>query len=107
MTQKKAKGSSMTKGKRRSGPKTLEEKVFNLDQAFAEEVRSGTAQQAKDRILKLDKYETELEEAKKEDQDLASKKDALRVANQTYSEPLKAIKLKRAFALKVLTEKGE
>lgn len=97
----------MARQKRRSGPKTLEEKLCDIDKAFVDELRLGSAQQAKDKILKLDRYETELEEARKNDQDLASKKEALKVANQTYSEPLKAIKLKRAFALKVLTEKGE
>lgn len=92
--------------KRKSGPKTLEEKVNDLDQYFADDLRSGSLEQAKEKLLSLDKYETELEEAKKEDSDLASKREALKIANQTYSEPLKAIKLKRALALKIIAEKS-
>ena len=91
----------------RKGPKTLEEKLYSLDKEFIDELRAGTGQQAKDRLIKLDRYETELLDARDEDSDLASKREALKVANQTYTEPLKAIKLKRAFTLKVLTEKGE
>lgn len=91
----------------RKGPKTLEDKVRDLDQEFVNEVRAGTTDAIKDRLIKMDKYEVELQEAKKEDMDLASKREALKVANQTYSEPLNAIKLKRAFALKVLAEKGQ
>ena len=94
-------------GKRRAGPKTLEEKVHKLDPDFVSEIRSGTTEQAKSKLFRLDKYETELLDAKDDDQDLKSKREALSVANQTYSIPLKAIKLKRAFALKVLAEKGE
>jgi hypothetical protein len=93
--------------KKRKGPKTLEDKVNDVDSYFVEELRSGTVEQAKEKLLKLAKYETELEEAKKDDEDLASKREALKIANQTYSEPLKAIKLKRAFALKVIAEKGQ
>jgi len=93
--------------KKRKAAKTLEDKVNDIDSFFAEELRAGTVEQAKDKLLKLDRYETELEEAKKEDQDLASKREALKIANQTYSEPLKAIKLKRAFTLKVIAEKGQ
>lgn len=95
----------MSKKKGRT-PKTLEGKLIDMDETFVNEMRLGTKDGIKDRLIKLDKYETELESAKKEDQDLASKREALAIANQTYSEPLKAIKLKRAFALQVLAEKG-
>jgi len=88
-------------------PKTLEEKVFSIDPDFITEIRGGTLDEAKNKLFRLDKYETELMDARDDDQDLASKREELKVANQTYSEPLKAIKLKRAFALKVLAEKGD
>jgi len=93
------------KKKKRKGPKTLEEKVKDIDRSFADEVRVSTVEQIKERLVKLDKYETDLIDAKKEDEDLASKREALKIANQTYSEPMKAIKLKRAFIFKVLDEK--
>lgn len=92
--------------KRGRTAKTLEGKLMDLDEVFVSEIRLSTKDGVKDRLIKLDKYETELESAKKDDLDLASKREALAVANQTYSEPLKAIKLKRSFALQVLSEKG-
>jgi hypothetical protein len=88
------------------GPKSLEEKLRDMDDSFADEVRLSTTQQIKDRLLKLDKYECELEDARSDDEDLKSKREQLKVANETYSVPLKAIKLKRAFSMKVLTEKS-
>lgn len=90
---------------KRSGPKTLEEKLYEIDKRFIDELRCSTVDQVKEKMISLDRNETELIDAKKDDSDLASKREALKVANQTYSEPLKAIKLKRAFALKVLSEK--
>ena len=97
----------MAKKRGPKGPKTLEEKMKDLDEFFVDEIRSTTAEGVKDKLIKLDRYEGELEDARKEDADLASKKEAAKVAGETYSIPLKAIKLKRAFALKVLTEKGQ
>jgi hypothetical protein len=91
---------------RKRGPKTLEEKLYDLDKGFVDEVRVGTAEQVKEKLINLDKHEKEIEEAKTDDSDLASKREALKVANETYSVPLKAIRLKRTFALKVLAEKG-
>lgn len=90
---------------RAKGPKTLEEKVKDLDDLYADEIRLSTVDQIKDRLLKLDKYECELIDARAEDEDLKSKREQLKVANETYTVPLKAIKLKRAFGLKVLAEK--
>jgi len=87
-------------------PKTIEGRLMEIDKSFVEEVRLATVESIKERMIKLDRYESELEAARKDDQDLASKKEAARVANQTYSEPLATIKLKRAFSLQVLTEKG-
>ncbi len=86
--------------------KSLEEKVKDLDPHFIEEVRTGDSFKIKEKLVSLSKYENQLEEARKDDMDLASKREALKIANQTYSDPLNAIKLKRQFALKVLAEKG-
>lgn len=96
---------SWSKAKRK-GPKTLEEKVYALDKSFADEVRVGTVEQVKEKLIGLDKYEKEIQEAKEDDTDLASKREALKVANETYSGPLKALRLKRSLALKILAEKG-
>ena len=92
--------------KKAKGPKTLEEKLKDMDGSFVDETRMSTPQQIKDRLLRLDKYEVELIDARSDDEDLKSKREQLKVINDTYSEPLKAIKLKRAFSLKVLSEKA-
>lgn len=96
----------MAKKKKPKGPKTLEEKVKDVDEYFVEETRLSTSDQIKERLVKLDRYEDELLAIRDEDEDLKIKRDAARIAGETYSIPLKAIKLKRAFSLKVLSEKG-
>ena len=94
------------RGRKFKGPKTLEDKINAIDAAFAGEVRMATTDQIKERMIKLDRYEVELLETRKEDQDLKSKKEDAKVAGEVYSEGLKATKLKRQFMLSVLSEKG-
>ena len=92
--------------KKKSGKKTLQDKVNDLDPYFVEEVYAGNPEQLRKRIIELDRYEQELAKAKEDDMDLLSKREALKVANQTYSVPLSGIKLKRAFLLEILDQKG-
>lgn len=94
-------------GKRGRKARSLEEKLIEIDVQFVDDIRSSTADSIKDKVVKLDRYESEIEEARKEDSSLASLKEELKTANETYSEPLKTIKLKRKYALKVLSEKGQ
>ena len=94
------------RGRKAKGPKTLEEKVRDTDSAFPDEIRVLTPEAVKDRLVKLDRYETEVLSAKKDDLELQSLREKTKTANETYSIPLKAIKLKREFMLVVLTEKG-
>ena len=93
------------RGRKAKGPKSLEEKVRDADPAFPDEVRVATPDQIKDRLVKLDRYETELLDAKKNDLELQSLREKTKTANETYSEPLKALKLKREFVLSILAEK--
>ena len=88
------------------GRKSVEEKINDIDESFCGAIRSSSAEDIKEKMIKLDRYESQLHTAREDDMDLASKKEALKVANQTYSEPLSAIKLKRSFALQILDEKG-
>lgn len=97
----------MSKKKKPKGPKTLEEKVKEVDEYFVEEIRLSTPEAIKEKLIKLDRYEDELISIREEDEDLRAKRDAARIAGETYSVPLKAIKLKRAFSLKILSEKGQ
>jgi len=93
----------MARGRSKKG---LEEKVKELDPAYYEEIANGETDFIKEKLFKMTRYENDLLEAKKDDMDLASKKEAAKVANETYSVPLNAIKVKRAFALKILASKG-
>lgn len=88
-------------------PKTVFDKVKDLDPNFAEEVNTMTDSDLKEKVVTLTKYSIEIEEARKEDQDLASLKEQLKTANQTYTEPLKANKLKRQLILDVLKNRGK
>lgn len=94
------------RGRKPSGPKTLEDKINSIDVAFVSEVRTSTVESIKERMIKLDRYEVTLLETRKEDMDLRSKKEAAKVAGETYTEGLKATKMKRQFMLQVLSEKG-
>ncbi|NBP13503.1 hypothetical protein EBU95_03775 [bacterium] len=89
------------------GKKTVFDKVKDLDPSFAEEVSTMTDLDLKEKVVTLTKYSMEIEEARQDDQDLASLKEQLKVANQTYSEPLKANKLKRQLILDVLKSRGK
>jgi hypothetical protein len=95
------------RGRKAKGPKTLEEKIRDADVSFVDEIRVATPDQIKDRLVKLDRYETELLDTKKNDMELQSLREKTKTANETYSVPLKAVKLKREFMLVVLTEKGQ
>ena len=88
-------------------PKTAYDRVKELDPSFAEEVNTMTDSDLKEKVVVLTKYSMEIEEARKDDQDLASLKEQVKVANQTYSEPLKANKLKRQLILDVLKSRGK
>ena len=88
-------------------PKTVFDKVKDLDPDFAQEVNTMTDTDLKEKVIVLTKYSMEIEEARKEDQDLASLKEQLKTANQTYTEPLKANKLKRQLILDVLKNRGK
>lgn len=88
-------------------PKTAYDRVKELDPNFAEEVNTMTDSDLKEKVVVLTKYSMEIEEARKDDQDLASLKEQVKVANQTYSEPLKANKLKRQLILDVLKSRGK
>lgn len=88
-------------------PKTVFDKVKDLDPDFAQEVNTMTDVDLKEKVIVLTKYSMEIEEARKDDQDLASLKEQLKTANQTYTEPLKANKLKRQLILDVLKSRGK
>ena len=92
--------------KSKKGPKSIFDKVNEIDPAFAEEVYALREDQLKDKLVTMAKHDTEIEEARKNDTDLLSLREQVKVANQTYSEPLKANKLKRKLIFDVLSTRG-
>ena len=87
--------------------KTLFDKVKELDPTFIEEVYSQSGDALKDRVLALTREEQEIETAKQADSSIPAIKEELKAANETYSIPLKAIKMKRRLIMEILGEKGK
>jgi len=86
-------------------PKGLWDKVKDIDETFANEVYTLSDIQLKEKVVDMSKYQTELEFAREKDQDLKSQQEKAKVAAETYTTPLKAIKLKRQLIFKVLKER--
>lgn len=59
------------------------------------------------KIVELTIAETENQEAKKQDGDLAEKKEALKYANEGYREATKGYKLRLKYILQVLEGRGK
>lgn len=97
--------------KANSAPKTPFEKMVaklkEVDPYFVESVYSAKDEDLYSKFGTLAKNMTEIENARDNDEDLKVKKEELKVLNETYTEPLKAIKLKRKFIYKVLEERGK
>lgn len=90
----------------KKGPKSLFDKVNEVDPSFAEEVYALREDQLKEKLVTMARHDTEVEEARKNDTDLQSLREQVKVAGQTYSEPLKANKLKRKLIFEVLSTRG-
>lgn len=97
----------MGRKKGKKGPPSLWDKVNALDPAFASEVYSLSDEALKDKLVQMASHQADIEEARSKDSDLERIKEELKTANQTYSEPLKAIKLKRSLSVQVLKERGK
>lgn len=93
--------------KQRKLPKTLFDKVNDLDPTFASEVYTLKEDQLNGKLAEMAKNQTEIEDAREADVDLKSLKEQAKVANETYSEPLKAMRLKRKLITKILQERGK
>lgn len=95
-------------GKRKfKGPETTYDKVKKIDPTFAGEVFAMRDDQLNAKLMEMAKYEVELDEAKKKDEDLKQKRSALTIASQTYTVPLRANKLKRQLIVETLKERGK
>lgn len=97
----------MAARKARKGPKSLYDLVKDIDPTFANEIYAMTDSQLNEKLSEMSKHKSELEEAQKEDQDLQSLREQVRVANETYVTSFKALKLKRKLICKTLQERGK
>lgn len=93
--------------KKAKGPKTLFDKVNDVDPTFASEVHLLKDSELNDKLATMAKHQTEIEDAREKDVDLASLREQVKVANETYSEPLKAMRLKRKLIYQILQERGK
>jgi hypothetical protein len=97
----------MAHGSMKDGGNTLSAKVQREDPAFIDEVMSMTSDQLKDKIVSLARNQEEILTAKEKDMDLLSLSEQLKTAKETYSLPLKAIKLKVKYLVEMLEAKGK
>jgi len=91
----------------RKGPKSTFDKVKEVDPEFVNTVYTLTEEQLKEKIVALTRNEQEMDQAKSGDMDLARIREELKTANETYSGPLKASKLKKKLILEVLGTRGK
>lgn len=97
----------MARGKGRKGPKTIFDKVNDIDPSFASEVYSLTDSALNDKLALMAKHRADIEDARKNDKDINDAKASLKVMNETYSEPLKAISLKTKLVCDILKGRGQ
>jgi hypothetical protein len=93
--------------KRGRKAKTTYDKVNELDPGFASEVFSLKDDQLNDKLALMAKHRAEIEEAKTSDESIKRLREELKVAGESYSEPLKGIKLKTKLVIEVLKERGK
>ena len=97
----------MARGRKFGSKKSLIDRVRDVDSEFADNVFSLSVDELNKKLSDMAKYQEELNVAKENDTDLRTKREQLRVCNQTYSEPAKAIKLKTKLVVEVLQGKGK
>jgi hypothetical protein len=93
--------------KAKRGPKTLFDKIKEVDPYFCEEMYSATDEKLLERLSQIAKDTTSNEIARDADIDLLRLKEQVKVAGETYSIPLKALKMKRRFVYDILKERGK
>lgn len=89
-------------GRPRKDPQSLVDTVMEIDPIFAKEVNKMDAAKLKEELFRMAKYRVEIEEARALDTDLAAAKEKTKELGKTYTEPLKAIKLKSKLAVEFL-----
>ena len=91
---------------RKPGKKDLVTQVRDLDAEFADAVPSMSVDELNKKLADMAKYDEELNQAKELDTDLARAREQLKVCNETYKTPKKAIKLKTKLIVETLQGRG-
>lgn len=92
--------------KMRKGPKTIYDKVNEIDPHFANEIFAMKEEDLMTKLANMAKEQTTIENARDADEDIKALREQLKVAGETYREPLNALKLKRKLIYKVLEDRG-
>jgi hypothetical protein len=87
--------------------KTTYDKVNEIDPSFASEVFSLKDEELNGKLALMAKHRAEIEEAKSSDEDLRRLRDEIKVAGESYSQPLKGIKLKTKLVVEILKGRGK
>ena len=78
-----------------------------IPEEWRDAVAASTVEQIDARIAELAKNEEENQNNKKEDEDLAEKKEAVKFAAEGYREATKMYKLKMKYVMRVLGDSGK
>lgn len=79
----------------------------DLPEEWCAEIDQSSVEAINTKIVELTIAETENQEAKKQDGDLAEKKEAVKFASEGYREATKGYKLRMRYILQVLEGRGK
>lgn len=91
----------------KKGPKSLWDKVNEVDHEFAVAANTMTDDQLKQSIVELTNNDEMLLKAKESDMDLIRAREELGECNKTYSVPAKTNRLKKQLAIETLQGRGK
>lgn len=86
---------------------SLEEQLNLIESTFIDSLNGANAEQLKAKFAEVAKAEEANQSAKKADEDLNSKKDAVAAASEGYRELTKKNRLKIKFLIRQLSDKGD
>lgn len=91
----------------RRGPKSLFDKIKEIDAEFPEGLISATDDVLNQKLAGLAKEQTAIEEERAADTDLKSLQEQAKHAASGYNERTQAVKLKRRYVYGILKERGK
>lgn len=95
------------RGRPPKGPKSLWDRVNEIDPDFAGSINGMTDEALREKLVTMANEDNKIEQAREVDTDLKSLREQLKTAGETYSVPLKSNKLRRRLTLQTLKERGK